>query len=83
MQPIIANSNSAGSNNTNGFTKNVRTASHERHSDDYIDLELRKGINLWFKKNSSSGNQPGMIEPTNSYPIKRPLSTINLGYSGE
>ncbi len=74
MQPIITDSikdsNSAGSNNTKGFTKNEKSASLARHNDDYLDVVLRKEINLWFQQNDTPERQPGIIEPTKGYPIK-------------
>ena len=83
MQSRNINLNSVSSDNGNSFKKTSQSASLERNNDDYLDLVLRKEINLWFKKNSAGDNQPGIVEPVNAYPINEPSSVINLGYSGD
>ena len=83
MQSRNVDLNSVSSNNTKGFTKNTRSASLDKNSDDYLDVVLRKEINLWFKKNGSSGKHPGIIEPANGYPNKDTSGVINLGYNSD
>lgn len=83
MQSRNVDVNSAGSNKTNGFTKDIHNTSLNRNNDDYLDIVLRKEINLWFQKNSSTENETSIIEPTNDFPFNNAPSVINLGYSGE
>lgn len=83
MQSSNVDLNSVSSDNSNSFKKISQSASLERNNDDYLDLVLRKEINLWFKKNSAGDNQPGIIEPANADPINEASSVINLGYSGD
>lgn len=83
MQSRNVDVNNASSNKTNGFTKDINTTSLNRNNDDYLDIVLRKEINLWFQKNSSAENETSIIEPTNGFPFNNAPSVINLGYSGE
>jgi hypothetical protein len=61
---------SANNNNSNGHTKNSQPKSLALDADDYVDVVLRKEINLWFTKNSSPEAGENLCEPTNAHPAK-------------
>ena len=83
MQSRNVDLNSVSSNNARGFIKTARSASREQNSDDYVEVVLRKEINLWFQKNASSENATSISEPTKGAPNNSASRVINLGYSGD